>query len=82
MDLQLDDLFGKVEGIMVSADKTNKNGQEMLLLTVSIEGKTFKYGIIGTERIKEVLQAGRKEDDGRIILKLDQPKGGSITWIK
>lgn len=83
MAIEIEDLMGKkVEGELTSADRTSKNGQDMLLLTMSIEGKIFKYGIIGAERIKEILQSGRKENDGRIILKLDQPKGGSITWIK
>lgn len=83
MALNVEDLLGKkVEGELTSADRTSKNGQDMLLLGVNIGDKAYKYGIIGAERIQEVLQSGRKEADGRIILKLDQPKGGSITWIK
>lgn len=78
--ISADDLFKRIECELVSADKTQKNGQEMLLLTVLHEEKTLKYGIIGTHRIQEVLASGRKEN-GKIILKLDSPKSENINWM-
>jgi len=78
--ISTEDLFKRIECELVSADKTQKNGQEMLLLTVLYDGKTLKYGIIGDHRIQEVLASGRKEN-GKIILKLDSPKSENINWV-
>lgn len=79
-DLKIEDMFPTFECKLIAADKTHKNGQEMLLLTVEHEGKRLKYGVLGS-RVKDVLSKGRKEADGTIFLHLEAPKGDSITWI-
>jgi len=78
----MDDLFPTIEANLLSAERRQKNGQEMLLITVDHQGKILKYGILGSARIKELLASGRKDEGGKIWLKLDTPKPDqAVTWL-
>jgi hypothetical protein len=82
MPVTMDDLLGaKVDAEVVSARMGRLENQQCLILIVTINGATYRYGVL-PEIISKVLASGRKNEEGKVILKLPAPNTNArITWV-
>lgn len=84
--IQLSDLMGSLVTVrIVDAQSTQKNKQDVLIVTCEHKKKQVKFGVISDSAIKSFLNHGRKENN-QIQVEipekiLNESQDGKIQWL-
>jgi len=84
--LQLSDLMGSLITVrLIDAQSTQKNKQDVIIVTCEYEGNQMKFGVISESAIAAFLAHGKKEN-GQITMEvperiLSSTPDGKIAWL-
>jgi hypothetical protein len=85
--LQLSDLMGSLVSVrLIDAQSTQKNKQDVIIVSAEYGDSQVKFGVISENAIKAFLAHGTKDESGIIMIEvperiLSQTPDGKIAWL-